>query len=85
MSDPEEIRQALSRQLTSPVRWRESLLWMSAQGVDHFVEIGPKKVLTGLVRRTLPDVQVEAVEEWLSVWLEGGVTCRFPWMVKLRW
>lgn len=63
VSAPEDIRQALSRQLTSPVRWRESVLWMAAQGVDHFVEIGPKNVLTGLVRRTLPDVQTEAVED----------------------
>lgn len=59
---PEDIRQALLRQLTSPVRWRESLLWMAAQGVDHFVEVGPKDVLTGLVRRTLPDARAEALE-----------------------
>lgn len=63
VADTEEIRRALSLQLTSPVRWRESLLWMSAQGVDHFVEIGPRKVLSGLVRRTLPDASIEAVEE----------------------
>ncbi len=62
-TDPQEIRQALLRQLTSPVRWRESLLWMAAQGVDHFVEIGPKDVLTGMVRRTLPTVRAEAVEK----------------------
>lgn len=62
VSAPEEIRQALLRQLTSPVRWRESLLWMAAQGVDHFVEVGPKDVLTGMVRRTLPDARAEALE-----------------------
>jgi [acyl-carrier-protein] S-malonyltransferase len=50
------------RQLTSPVCWRESLLWMAAQGVDHFVEVGPKDVLTGMVRRTLPDARAEALE-----------------------
>lgn len=63
VADTEGIRHALSLQLTSPVRWRESLLWMSAQGVDRFVEIGPKKVLSGLVRRTLPDVSIETAEE----------------------
>ena len=64
--ETEAIRQALSLQLTSPVRWRESLLWMSTQGVDHFVEIGPKKVLSGLVRRTVPAASVEAVEEMVG-------------------
>lgn len=59
---PEEIREALLRQLVLPVRWRESLLWMAEQGVDHFVEVGPKDVLTGLVRRTLPNVRAEALE-----------------------
>ncbi|HOU13187.1 MAG TPA: ACP S-malonyltransferase [Anaerolineae bacterium] len=62
-TDPDEIRQALLRQLISPVRWRESMLWMAAQGVDHFVEIGPKDVLTGMARRTLPDARAEAVEK----------------------
>jgi [acyl-carrier-protein] S-malonyltransferase len=62
VSAPDEIRQALLRQLTSPVRWRESLLWMAEQGVDHFVEIGPKDVLTGMLRRTLPDARAEALE-----------------------
>jgi len=62
VSNPEAIRQALLRQLTLPVRWRESLLWMAAQGVDHFVEVGPKDVLTGMVRRTLPGARAEALE-----------------------
>lgn len=57
--DPAEIRAVLTRQLTSPVRWRESLLWLAAQGVDRFVEIGPKEVLVPLVKRTLPHVQAE--------------------------
>jgi [acyl-carrier-protein] S-malonyltransferase len=62
-TDPEEIRRALLRQLTSPVRWRESMLWMATQGAEHFLEIGPKDVLTGMVRRTLPDARAEAVEK----------------------
>jgi [acyl-carrier-protein] S-malonyltransferase len=51
LSDPDEIRDALGRQLTSPVRWTESVHWMIEQGVTCFVEIGPKDVLTKLVRR----------------------------------
>ncbi len=62
VTDPDAIRQALLRQLTSRVRWRESLLWMAAQGVTHFVEVGPKRVLSGLVRRTLKDVTIESLD-----------------------
>jgi len=50
----EEIRADLVRQVTSPVRWRESVARMAADGVTEFVEIGPGKVLTGLVRRIAP-------------------------------
>jgi [acyl-carrier-protein] S-malonyltransferase len=46
-----EIREELVEQLTSTVRWVESVQYMIAQGVTTFVEIGPKNVLTGLIRR----------------------------------
>ena len=46
-----EIREELVEQLTSTVRWVESIQYMIAQGVTTFVEIGPKNVLTGLMRR----------------------------------
>jgi [acyl-carrier-protein] S-malonyltransferase len=51
LTDTDEIREALGRQLTSPVRWTESMAWVLGQGVDFFVEVGPKKVLTNLLRR----------------------------------
>ena len=51
LTDPDDIRDALGRQLTSPVRWAESVRWMIAQGATRFVEVGPKEVLTGLLRR----------------------------------
>jgi [acyl-carrier-protein] S-malonyltransferase len=51
LTDPEGIRDALAQQLTSPVRWTESVRWMIAQGVTRFLEVGPKDVLTGLLRR----------------------------------
>jgi [acyl-carrier-protein] S-malonyltransferase len=51
LTDPDEIREALANQLTSPVRWTESMEWMLAQGIGCFVEVGPKKVLTNLLRR----------------------------------
>lgn len=46
-------RDALRRQVTRPVRWRETLEYLAARGVDAFVEVGPGSVLSGLVRRTL--------------------------------
>jgi len=46
-----DIRHELVAQLTSPVRWVESVQYMIAQGVDTFVEIGPKEVLSGLIKR----------------------------------
>jgi [acyl-carrier-protein] S-malonyltransferase len=54
-TDPEEIRDLLVRQVTAMVRWRESVQAMTALGVDTFVETGTGKVLTGLVRRIVPD------------------------------
>lgn len=51
ITDPEEIRKRLVEQVTGTVRWRESVRWLSGQGVDTFVEVGTGKVLTGMVRR----------------------------------
>ena len=51
-TDPETIKANLLTQLTSPVRWTQSVVNMLADGADHFVEIGPGKVLQGLVSKT---------------------------------
>ncbi|MGE5256834.1 MAG: ACP S-malonyltransferase [Hyphomicrobiales bacterium] len=53
-TDPAEIRAIMSRQLCSPVRWYDSMCRMKAAGVEVFVEVGPGKVLTGLLRKILP-------------------------------
>src|SRR5512143_108523 len=45
-TDPAEIREIMSRQLCSPVRWYDGMCWMKAAGVEVFVEVGPGKVLT---------------------------------------
>jgi [acyl-carrier-protein] S-malonyltransferase len=47
----EEIKDALVRQLYMPVRWTESVQYMISKGVDEIVEVGPGKVLTGLIKR----------------------------------
>lgn len=51
VSDPADARRLLVEQLTSPVRWTESVRTMAAQGVSAFVEVGPGAVLSGLVKR----------------------------------
>ncbi len=54
-SDPAMIRQKLVEQVTGTVRWRESVAYMVAQGVNVFVEIGAGKVLTGLAKKNAPE------------------------------
>ena len=61
-TDPAVIKENLLRQLTSPVRWTQTVQNMVADGADHFLEIGPGTVLQGLVGRITP----EAVKEGLS-------------------
>jgi len=55
IDNPNEIKQLLFQQIYSKVRWRESVLFMSEKKINNFIEIGPGKVLTGLIKRILPD------------------------------
>lgn len=61
-----DIRRLLEMQTYSPVRWVESVEYMAAEGVVTFVEVGPGKVLTGLVKRIAPDAQVLSSEDLLA-------------------
>ncbi|MBQ4390251.1 MAG: ACP S-malonyltransferase [Bacteroidales bacterium] len=54
-TDPEQIKSNLLLQLTSPVRWTQTVRNMAADGAARFVELGPGEVLCGLVRRILPE------------------------------
>ena len=49
--DPLQIKELLIKQIESPVRWRESIIYMANKGVRKFIEIGPGKVLSGLIKR----------------------------------
>jgi [acyl-carrier-protein] S-malonyltransferase len=49
--DPAALKEILVRQVLSPVRWEDSIRWMLEQGIDEFYEIGPGKVLSGLLKR----------------------------------
>lgn len=55
---PEEIRENLLKQLTSPVRWTQSVQNMIADGATEFYEFGPGDVLKGMIRKINPEVQV---------------------------
>ena len=73
---PSEIVNNLVHQVTGRVRWRESMAYMAAQGVDLFAELGAGKVLTGLVKRCAPGAEGMAVGtpeqvEALAVRLKG--------------
>ena len=50
-TDPKEIKDNLLKQLTSPVRWTQSVINMMGNGMTDFVECGPGQVLTGLIGR----------------------------------
>jgi [acyl-carrier-protein] S-malonyltransferase len=54
-NNPEDIKKFLIQQIFSKVRWRESIVFMGEKKVQDFIEIGPGKVLTGLVKRILPN------------------------------
>ncbi len=67
-----EIRTLLFEQVTNPVRWEESVQNMSASGALKFIEVGPGKVLQGLVKRIAPNVQVEGVDTAAEVAIKKG-------------
>lgn len=62
-SDPAAIKENLLKQLTSPVRWTQTVQNMVAGGADHFLEIGPGTVLQGLVHRIVPEAVTEGLSE----------------------
>ncbi|MBM3457670.1 MAG: ACP S-malonyltransferase [Armatimonadetes bacterium] len=69
---PDEIRDALIRQLAGSVRWTETLRYLAAAGVTTAVEVGPGTVLKGLCSRTVPEIRALTLEEFLSETQSGG-------------
>ena len=61
ISNSNELKDLLVKQIESRVRWRESILFMIEKGITQFIEIGPGKVLSGLVRRIDRNVKVSAI------------------------
>lgn len=61
--NPEAIAANLAQQVQNPVRWEESVMFLYEQGVRTFIEVGPGKVLTGLIKKTVKDVLLLNVED----------------------
>ena len=61
ISSANNLKNLLIRQIESRVRWRESVLLMIDKGINQFIEIGPGKVLSGLIRRIDKNVKVSAI------------------------
>ena len=61
VSDPHNLKNLLIDQIEKRVRWRESIVNMIDKGVEHFIEIGPGKVLSGLIKRINKDVKITSI------------------------
>lgn len=66
-TDPSQVKDALFRQVDAPVRWQRSIETMVEKGVTHFVEIGPGKVLQGLVKRIFKEAKTYGVGDAASI------------------
>lgn len=61
--NPQEIRDAMVRQVTSSVRWMSSIEWFKSAGVNAYVEFGPGKVLSGLIKRIDKDASTASIQD----------------------
>ena len=73
ISNKDELKRLLVDQIENRVRWRESILIMINKGVDHFIEVGPGKVLSGLVKRINKTVKINTINsendiKGLKIW-----------------
>jgi [acyl-carrier-protein] S-malonyltransferase len=55
-NEPQKIKENLVKQIYATVKWRESIVLMKKNNIKNFIEIGPGKALTGMVKRTVKDV-----------------------------
>jgi len=74
ISNTTELKELLVKQIENRVRWRESVINMIDSGVNHFIEIGPGKVLSGLVKRISKEVKIDTINnqgdiEGLKIWV----------------
>jgi len=67
LTEGAKVADILVRQVTAPVRWEEVVIRLRNEGAECFIEVGPGKVLSGLIRRIFPDVPVLNVEDRASL------------------
>jgi [acyl-carrier-protein] S-malonyltransferase len=67
LRSPGELRPSLVKQISAPLFWEDSINAMAAEGFDTFIEIGPGKVLSGLVKRIAKNAKVLNVEDVKSM------------------
>jgi len=67
INDAEELKSYLIQQMTSSVRWREIMLKLLDVGVEKAIEVGPGKVLTGLIKRTVPAIELENISQLADI------------------
>ena len=63
----EELKNLLIKQIENRVRWRESVINMINKGVNHFIEIGPGKVLSGLIKRINKEVKIDSINSQIDI------------------
>lgn len=68
VTNKDEIKKLLIEQLTAPVRWEEIIINMINDGIEEFYEIGPGKVLQGLIKRINPDVKCYGIDSYSEVY-----------------
>ena len=67
ISNKDELKKLLIEQIESRVRWRQSVVNMIDKGVDHFIEIGPGKVLSGLIKRINKNVKINSINSEIDI------------------
>jgi len=67
VASAEDIKQLLIKQIENRVRWRESVIEMINNGVNQFIEIGPGKVLSGLIKRINKDVKIDTINNQMDI------------------
>ena len=67
ISDGKNLKELLIKQIENRVRWRESILNMIKNDVNHFIEIGPGKVLSGLIKRINREVKIDTINNQTDI------------------
>ena len=67
ISNKDELKKLLIEQIENKVRWRESIMNMINRGVDHFIEIGPGKVLSGMIKRINSKVKINTINSDIDI------------------